>query len=244
MDYRLTDLLADPLDFDDAYTEKLYRLKDCFLCYEAFKNSPPVAQTPSIKNNHITFGSFNNLSKINDKVLKTWADILRKVPNSHLLIKNPGLTECAVREHYMAIFKNSDIAQERIILKGLSATTVEHLAEYNNIDIALDTFPYNGTTTTCEALWMGVPVLTLKGATHANCVGNSLLSAVGLTEWVAETTDDYISYAATFANKQELLEQQRMTMREKVHSSILCDGDSFARKIEAAYREIWLQWCS
>jgi predicted O-linked N-acetylglucosamine transferase (SPINDLY family) len=243
MDYRISDSLVDPAEFDEFYSEKLYKIDGCFVCYQQLFDTPPVALSPFNSNGYITFGSFNNLSKINDTVLKTWADILKQVPDSRLQIKNPSLTDTTVREHFLSIFINSGIEQDRIILKGLSSTTMEHLTEYNNIDIALDTFPYNGTTTTCEALWMGVPVLTVAGNTHANCVGKSLLTASGLSMWVTDTIYEYIKSAVTFANKPELLDQQRMTMRDKMLSSVLCDGKSFAEKMEKAYRYMWHEMC-
>ena len=243
MDYRISDSLADPSGFDVAYTEKLHRIEDCFVCYEALIDAPPVVTTPFQSNGYITFGSFNNLSKMNDEVLKVWADVLKNNPESRLLIKNPGLTDLSVRERCISIFESNDIASERILLKGLSETTIDHLSEYNNIDIALDTFPYNGTTTTCEALWMGVPVLTLSGNTHANCVGESLLTAVGLTEWITETTEEYINSASLFASSPELLDQQRSDMRSKMLGSILCAGQSFTEKMESAYRDIWCEFC-
>jgi predicted O-linked N-acetylglucosamine transferase (SPINDLY family) len=239
MDYRISDLLADPSDFDATYTEKLYRINDCFVCYEALTDAPSVSKSPFSNNRYVTFGSFNNLSKMNNEVLKVWADILKRVPESRLLLKNPGLTDSSVRESYMSIFGDLGITSDRIILKGLSATAMEHLSEYHNIDIALDTFPYNGTTTTCEALWMGVPVLTLTGNTHANCVGRSLLSAVGLADWIVESIDDYVNRATSFANSPELLDQQRKTMRHKMLKSTLCNGKCFAEKMENAYRDMW-----
>lgn len=243
MDYRITDKFADPMSFDAAYTEKLQRIDGCFVCYEALGDSPTISLSPFKNNKYITFGSFNNLSKINDKVLKVWADVLKRVPESRLLIKNPGLTDRTVRERYISFFESNGIEQQRIILKGLSATTVEHLSEYNNIDIALDTFPYNGTTTTCEALWMGVPVLTLTGNTHANCVGKSILLAVGLTEWVAETIDDYVNRAVLLSSAPESLAQLRIDLRGKMQASVLCDGKSFANKMENAYRDMWQEIC-
>lgn len=243
MDYRISDALADPAGLDTAYTEELHRIKDCFVCYEALDDSPPVLPSPFKQNKYITFGSFNNLSKINDKVINVWASVLKQVPESRLLIKNPGLTDRLVRDRYLALFESNGIAPEQVELKGLSTTTMEHLAEYNNIDIALDTFPYNGTTTTCEALWMGVPVLTLTGNTHENCVGRSLLTAVGLSEWVAETTDEYITLAASFSDSLENLAQQRQGMRDKMRDSVLCDGASFTGKMESGYRDMWKNWC-
>jgi predicted O-linked N-acetylglucosamine transferase (SPINDLY family) len=244
MDYRISDALADPIGFEDAYTEKLYRLEGCFICYEALSDFPPVSCIPLKNNKYITFGSFNNLSKINDSVLEVWASLLKRVPGSRLLIKNPGLTDPSVREHHISIFKRNGISSQRVQLKGLSSTIMEHLSEYNNVDIALDTFPYNGTTTTCEALWMGVPVLTLTGVTHANCVGSSLLTAVGLTEWITETTDEYVDRAVTFANTPDYLEKLRMVTRENMCSSKLCNGKLFSEKMENMYREVWSNLCS
>ena len=239
IDYRITDSIADPAGFEAFYAEKLIRLPDCFLCYEPPRDAPEVVSTPAGKNGFVTFGSFNNLAKINDRVIESWSEILHRAPTARLLVKNPGLTEAVVRDRYFDKFASHGIDRERIDLKGLSTSTREHLAEYGNIDIALDTFPYNGTTTTCEALWMGVPVLSVRGNTHAGLVGASLLSAADMPEWITGTRDDYIARAAAFATDIGSIDRQRSTTRGKLARSVLCDGDKFALTFERLYQDIW-----
>jgi predicted O-linked N-acetylglucosamine transferase (SPINDLY family) len=243
MDYRITDLYADPVGSEKYYSEHLVRLEGCFLCYEPPGEAPAVVVNPAAASRSLTFGSFNNRAKINCDVIKLWADILRKLPHARLLIKNPGLTDKAVCADLRGQFIRRGIEAERVVLKGVSATTVEHLEEYHNIDIALDTFPYNGTTTTCEALWMGVPVLTLSGGCHAGRVGRSLLSAVGLDDWVAETEKEYVDHAVAYANSPDALVRLRASMRQRMADSVLCDGKIFTAKLESVYRSMWVDWC-
>ena len=192
---------------------------------------------------HITFGSFNNLAKINPGVVALWVKLLERVPGARLFIKNLSFTDLTTRERYYGLFEKNGAPRERVELMGQTPTHVEHLALYSRLDIALDTFPYNGTTTTCEAMWMGVPVITLAGSTHAGRVGVSLLNNSGFKEWIAETPEHYLSLAAGLASEIQGLAALRTGLRERLAASPLCDGRAFARKIEAAYREMWRKWC-
>ena len=243
IDYRLTDEIADPPDQDQYYSEKLIRLSSCFLCFEPYSTSPEVAPLPVLKNGFVTFGSFNNLAKINDSVISVWASLLNNVPNSRLLIKNPSLTDSATAQRYLSLFVKHGISEERIELRGLAPSTEEHLDTYKLVDIALDTFPYNGTTTTCEALHMGVPVVTLKGSKHASRVSASLLAALDLGELVAASQDDYVSIAETLADSQNRLSEYRKTLRSRMAASSLSDGAAFVRNMEQVYRDIWQEYC-
>ena len=243
MDYRLTDAQADPPGTEKYYTEKLVRLPDGFLCYQPFDDCPPVSPLSSQERDYVTFGSFNNLSKINSNVIELWTRLLQEVPGARLFIKSPSLTDTATRERYYGLFEQRGAGRDRVELQGRTATQVEHLALYSRLDIALDTFPYNGATTTCEALWMGVPVITLTGRTHAGRVGRSLLSTVGLSELIADSPEGYISRAATLAADRSRLSELRATMRERVRSSLLCNSRTFTHNLEVAYRTMWHQWC-
>ena len=244
MDYRLTDDRADPPGEEAFYSERLVRLPECFLCYQPPIQSPSVASAPLTQNGFITFGSFNNLAKINANVVTLWSDILQAVPGSRLVIKNPSLTDTATADRYRAMFDSHAIAADRIELLGLAPDLQEHLDTYRRIDIALDTFPYNGTTTTCEALYMGVPVITLAGQVHAGRVGLSLLGCLGLDELIARSPDDYVSNAVSLAMNPERISELRNTLRDRLESSVICDSDGFARKIEQAFRQIWRDWCN
>lgn len=239
IDYRLVDAVTDLPGQEDYYTERLIRLPGCFLCYRPPEDAPAVSALPAADGQGVTFGSFNNLAKINDGVIALWAQLLQRVPDSRLLIKNPSLTDENTRTRYMNRFKDAGADAERITLMGHTPTRQEHLELYGRIDIALDTFPYNGTTTTCEALWMGVPVITLAGDRHAARVGASLLQALGHPEWVADTDDLYIAAAASLASNLSRLGAIRETLRDEVAASSLCDAEGFADKLEKVYLDIW-----
>ena len=244
IDYRMTDRAADPEGDDCFYSEQLLRLPGCFLCYEPFANSPPVAPSPVLENGFITFGSFNNLAKVNEDVIGLWSSLLRALPDARILIKNPSLSDPATAEYYMDRFSQHNVNTERVLLLGLAPDTETHLDTYRKIDIALDTFPYNGTTTTCEALYMGTPVVTLVGQTHAGHVGKSLLSILGLEQHIATSHDQYVAIAMRLADNQTELSRLRNELRTRIVNSPLCDGETFAKNIEQAYRGAWQDWCN
>jgi len=153
------------------------------------------------------------------------------------------LSDPAVRERISEMFRAGGIGSERIDLRGWSKERTDHMLEYDQIDIALDSYPYHGTTTTCEAIWMGVPVVTLAGEIHARRVGASLLNCVGLERLVAKTPEEYIDLAIVQGRDLEVLSELRKTLRDRMTASPLTDGRSFARKIESAYRKVWQEWC-
>ena len=244
IDYRFTDTLVDPVGQSDPfYTETLVRLNPGFLCYQAPTDAPAVAPLPSEHNGYVTFGSFNNISKITPETAVLWARILHALPAAKLVLKYHWLSDPPTRERYYRLFESHDVPRERVEIFGLAPTTAEHLGMYSLVDIALDPFPYNGTTTTCEALWMGVPVLTLAGHAHAGRVGVSLLSQVGLTEFVAETQEQYLDKAILLAGDREKLRRLRVDLRIRMAASSLCDAASIAKRVESAYRTMWRRWC-
>ncbi|BCO31795.1 hypothetical protein TspCOW1_18980 [Thiohalobacter sp. COW1] len=238
IDYRLVDALTDPPGQEDYYTEQLIRMPGCFLCYRPPEDAPAPSPLPATGNQGVTFGSFNNLAKINDGVIALWAQLLERVPDSRLLIKNPSLTDENTRIRYMNRFKDAGADEARITLMGHTPTRQQHLELYGQVDIALDTFPYNGTTTTCEALWMGVPVITLAGDRHAARVGASLLQALGHPEWVTDTHDLYIEAAADLVSDLTRLGSIRESLRDEMAASPLCDAGGFAGKVEKVYLDI------
>lgn len=237
--YRLTDVIADPEGQDEYYSEALCRLPECFLTYRPDENAPNVSKPPVIQNSYITFGSFNNLAKINDKVITAWSKLLGRVSDSRLLIKNPSLTDKKTRQRYIDKFSQKGIEAGRIELLGHTPTRHEHLSLYNCIDISLDTFPYNGTTTTCEALWMGVPVISMCGTQHAARVSASLLSAAGRREWIAYSEEEYIEKAALLAENTQVLLTTRLRQREHLLQSTLLDARGFTSSLESEYQKIW-----
>ncbi|MGD9201786.1 MAG: tetratricopeptide repeat protein [Chitinispirillia bacterium] len=239
MDYRFTDSWADPEDQDIYYTEKLYRLPNGFLCYRPPDNAPGINETPALKNGYITFGSFNTSAKINQKTVYVWSQILKLIPASKLMIKNKQMNDKSVQNMYEKYFTDHNIDKERIILKEFSSSRKEHLECYNNIDISLDTFPYNGTATTCESLWMGVPVITLAGTSHAGRVGVSLLTVIGLKGMIVPDYENYISLAVFLSKNIDKVSQMRKNLRLTLINSPLCDGITFTKKLENAYKDIW-----
>ncbi len=239
MDYRLTDRWADPEGMDIYYTEKLYRLKDGFLCYRPPVDAPPVSEAPVKSNGYITFGSFNNLPKINSLTIEVWSKILQAVPNAKLFIKSKPFKDPWVQDRYRKLFNEQGIENERLEFSAFAPSVRDHLNTYRKVDIALDTFPYNGTTTTCEALWMGVPVVSLIGEMHAGRVGYSLLSRIGLPSMVAENIEKYIRIAAFLASDTGRLAKLRKGLRTTVAQSPICNGISFVKSLEEAYRDMW-----
>ncbi len=245
INYRLTDAWVDPPGMTDSYyTEVLVRLPHGFLCYQAPSGSPDVGPPPCMERHQITFGSFNNLAKISPETITLWASILRAVPDSRLIVKNLSLQDETTRKQLHDKFLKYGVLTEQLELLPPEYQLSSHLAKYQQVDIALDTFPYNGTTTTCEAMWMGVPVITLAGNMHAGRVGISILSQLGLDECIAQTTDEYVAIAGKLAADKERLAELRGSLREKMSKSTLCDGAGFAQAIECAYREMWEKWCA
>jgi predicted O-linked N-acetylglucosamine transferase (SPINDLY family) len=241
MDYRLTDAFADPPGETDKYhSEKLIRLASCAWCYEPIIRAP----LPSQREGRITFGSFNAFAKITEPMLRQWAKILLAVPDSRLLLKAGALSSAAVRGRVEKVMRDSGVDPCRLDFRGRDRDRSDHLQRYGEMDIALDTFPYHGTATTCEALWMGVPVVTLAGAMHVSRVGVSLLSNVDLPELVAKSPDEYVRLAVELANDRPRLRGLSSTLRERMEASALMDGARLAREIEAAYRTMWREWCA
>lgn len=232
--WRITDAVADPQGEDVYYSESLLRLPGSFLCYQPPADAPTVAPLPAQTNGYVTFGSFNNYSKLNSGVLRLWADVLHAVPDARLLLKCPALTDAGVQGRVRATFEALGVAAERLELLGHTRGRAEHLALYGRVDIALDTFPYNGTTTTCEALWMGVPVVSLVGARHAARVGASLLTAAGLADWLADSPQAFVETARQRAADIATLATIRTSLRQQVGASPLCDAERFTRGLEAA----------
>lgn len=243
MDYRLSDAIADPTGSERLCTESLVRLPGCFLCYRPPDTAPTVVSPPREQNGFVTFGSFNNLAKINSGVIKLWARLLREIPDSRLIIKNPSLTDKATQERFQVLFAAEGIADERLSLLGYIPDDKGHLGAYARMDVALDTFPYNGTTTTCEALWMGVPVVSLRGDRHSARVGASLLAAAECNEWVADTEEQYVHIARALSQDRNHLAELRARLRERVRHSRLCAAADYTRAVESAYEAMYTARC-
>lgn len=244
MDYRITDAIVDPPGLTEhLHTEQLLRLPGCFLCYRPGAEFPDATGLPLLKNGSITFGTMNNFSKINDRMVDVWCEILRQVPESRLMMRYRGKEWQRINDELSARFAHNGIAAHRLILLGHASSVVAQLQAYHEMDIALDTFPYNGTTTTFESLYMGVPVVSLAGRSHVARVGASILATLGLGDLVAESEQEYVKKTVALARDHAGLNMMRATLRTKLMQSPLTDSITFTRQLEQCYREIWQSWC-
>ncbi|GJP63563.1 hypothetical protein CLOP_g20626, partial [Closterium sp. NIES-67] len=243
IDYRVTDALADPPSNKQRHVEELVRLPGCFLCYTPSSEAGPVCPSPAVANGFVTFGSFNNLAKITPAVVRLWARILLAVPGSRLMLKCKPFTCASISQQLMAQLEAQGVSPLRVDLLPLVLLNHDHMQSYALMDISLDTFPYAGTTTTCESLFMGVPCVTMGGRVHANNVGVSLLTNMGLPNLVARNEDEYVAIATQLASDIPQLASLRASMRPRMLSSRLCDGPAFTRDLEATYRSLWRRHC-
>ncbi len=238
MDYRLTDFWADPPgETESFHTEELLRIDGGFLCYGPPGDAPDIGALPYEANQYVTFGSANNLAKVTRAVLDVWAEIMLKVPNSRLLLKGKALGDSGVRKRFEQAFADRGISSDRLDLRSWIAGT-SHLDIYNQVDIALDPFPYNGTTTLCETSWMGVPTIVLAGNRHSGRVGVSLMTMMGHPELIARDKATYIAEAVHLAHTPEKLKTYRLNLRGDMQNSRLLDAARFTRSLEDVYLSI------
>ncbi len=239
IDYRLTDPHLDPLEERDGdYVERSMRLPETFWCYDPLASQPEVNRLPALANGYITFGSFNNFAKMNEGVLRLWAGVLKTVEGSRLMLLAEAGSQ---RDWVLSELAREEIAAERVTFVGRQPLA-KYLAMYQQIDIGLDTLPYCGHTTSLDALWMGVPVVTLVGETVVGRAGLSQLTNIGLTELIASDGEQYVRAVAGLAADLERLSGLRQSLRQRMRSSPLMDAPRFARGIEAAYRRMWELW--
>jgi protein O-GlcNAc transferase len=243
MDWFITDRWETPPGFEQLYSERLLRLPDGYICYSPPPYAPDVVPPPALGNGYVTFGCFNNLAKITPRVIATWAAILRRLPGARLILKTHQFSDAATAERVHAEFAAHGIAAARVELRGSSRHRA-FLGEYNQVDIVLDPFPYSGGLTTCEALWMGVPTVTLPGEIFASRHSASHLSNVGLADWVATDLDLYIDLALARAADPAALATLRAGLRSRVKASPLCDAPRFGRHLGAALRHAWRDRCA
>ncbi len=245
VDYRITDDISDPPGMTDGhYTEKLIRISPPFLCYSPPSDAPPVAEPPMLSNSFVRFGSFNNAAKIREETLALWSRVLVAVPNSRLVLKARALGDAGARRRIFEGFARHGIDAARLELIEAGQSLVDHLDAYKVMDVALDTYPYNGTTTTCEAMWMGVPVVSRAGGTHVSRVGLSLLTTVGHPELTAANDDAFVTTAVELAGSQARLTALRRGLRDQVRASPLSRAAEFTRRFELALREAWRRYCA
>jgi protein O-GlcNAc transferase len=243
MDWFLTDRWETPDGFEPLYSEKLLRLPDGYVCYSSPPHAPDVVALPALANGFVTFGCFNNLAKITPLVIETWAAILRRVPDARLILKTHQLSDGPTADGYLEAFAARGIAGDRIEPRGSSGHRA-FMGQYGDVDIVLDPFPYSGGLTTCEALWMGVPTITLPGEIFASRHSASHMSNAGLPDWVAGSVEDYMDMAVARAGDLAALADLRAGLRDQVRRSPLCDAPRFGRGLGAALRHAWQAWCA
>jgi protein O-GlcNAc transferase len=240
IDYRLTDHHLDPAQSEDGqYVEKSIRLDGTYWCYQPSLAAAPVNELPALTNGKITFGCLNHFCKITQDTLETWAKLLLALSDARFLLHAPVGNH---REILKRFLENQGIASDRLEFVA-RVSSHEYFQCYHRMDIALDPFPYAGGTTTCDALWMGVPVVTLAGSTAVARAGVSILANAGLPELIAHTPEQYIQLAVDLASNLPRLAELRRTLRPRLRKSSLMDAPRFARSIEEAYRKIWRSWC-
>lgn len=242
MDWLLADSVEIPEGEEKWYSEKIYRMPDDYIVYNPPQHMPDVGGLPAESNDYVTFGNLNNLTKTNSYSIELWSKILRAVPKSKMLLKGNKMDTPFVLEHLTKAFGEHGIDAERIIIEG-GEPHPGFLNVYNRIDIALDPHPYTGGLTTCEALWMGVPVVTLPGETFAGRHAATHLTNADMAEFIAKDEQDYIDIAVKWANDIDGLAKLRAGMRDHVSKTPLVDGPRFARNLEKALRHMWGEWC-
>jgi len=242
IDWALADPLLVPREHEAHFCEKILRVPLAYL-YRPMYQAAPAAAPPSAAAGHVTFGSLNGLVKVTEPVIRLWARALLAVPGSRILVKGNAFSDAPERQRYLDMFRRCGIEPARVELRGWTRGFQDHLRVLDEIDIVLDSFPYSGVTTTCEALWMGAPVVTLVVGRACGRYGLTLLSAVGLGELAAATEDEFVAKAAALAADRPRLAELRRTLRARMAASPLCDARAFAGSVEAAYRQAWLAWC-
>jgi predicted O-linked N-acetylglucosamine transferase (SPINDLY family) len=241
MDYRLTDEFHDPPGAsEELFTEQLMRLPQCVWCYLTDQSAPDVSPLPAERNGRVTFGSFNKVIKVSPHCAALWATILRALPSSLLVVAAVGGEDNSdVRQ----MLERAGVPSNQLQLLPKASTRRDYMARFNAVDICLDTFPFNGITTTCDALWMGTPVVTLAGVQHVARAGVSLLTAAGHPEWIAPDHSEYVKTAVGLGSDLKNLSRLRSDLRSQFSNSCIVDGPSYARRLEEAFRTMWRAWC-
>ncbi len=244
VDYRIVDQYVEPPEEDGLYTtEKPLRVPHSYFCYTPIEKCPITGDTPALKNGYITFGSFNNYAKVSDTIVDVWAAVLKAIPTSKFLLKNQALKDPDTWQHFKGRMVERGIDPHRLHYSKFEKSTQDHLRVYQKVDIALDSFPYNGATTTFEALWMGVPVVTLVGNAHVSRVGKSILATLGFDNLIANTADEFVTLCQTLAKDVKYIQNFRQTIREKMQKSPVMDAKTFTRELEELYQRAWNNWC-
>ncbi len=242
--YRITDPVSDPEGSDEYYSEKLLRLPVPLWTYRPWPNVPALEPTPCESNGYLTFGSMNNHAKLQPEWLRIWAKVLSAVPHSVLLIKSRAMGSERIAEEVFRLFESRGISRRRIIARGFEKRPNDHFLTFQEIDICLDSLPYNGTTTTFDALWMGVPVVTLSGNIHVSRTSASILHGMGLDDLVATTPTEFVNICRQLADDTDRLQTMRRSLRRVMTETSLGDAEKFCRHLESMLRQIWRDFCA
>jgi predicted O-linked N-acetylglucosamine transferase (SPINDLY family) len=242
VDYKLSDHWYTPIGMDKWYVEKLVRLPGGYGCFSRPHNTGPVTPPPALRNGYITFGSFNFHLKMNSFVVSLWSQVLQACPDARLLLKFSAGSDEEMRRRYYAEFARHGVAAERIRMFGRIAPEA-HWKLFQQMDIALDTYPFSGCITTLDALWMGVPVVSLAGPAFASRQSFTILARIGFEKFVASSGEQYVAKAAALAANTEALHTLRMTMRQRLQNSSVFDVKQFGREIAQAFRGMWRDYC-
>jgi predicted O-linked N-acetylglucosamine transferase (SPINDLY family) len=242
MDYFFADTVVVPAEARRYFSEEVFDLPSV-LCYGPPATAPPVAPPPAATAGQITFGCFNHPRKVSAETLALWGRVLQAVPTARLVLKYGGFDDPAIQARVREELAGRGVAPERLELRGASPH-YEHLAAYADVDLALDPFPHGGGVTTLEAAWLGVPTVTLLEDRISGRVSASILTTIGLADWVAATPDQYVALAQQHAADVEALAAVRPALRGRLANSVICDHAAYCRAVEAAYRTIWRRWCA
>lgn len=243
MDYRLTDKVCTPREMSTLFSETLKDLPSGFHTYRPLKETPDPSPPPCIEQGHVTFGVIHNLAKLSNTSLALWASLLKDLPDSRLYVKAKALADESVEQSFRIRCEQAGLDTKRVSLHPWSPSYLDIFSDLANVDVVLDATPYNGTTSTCDALWMGVPVVTLCGDRPSARVGASLLTQIGHPEWIANTDDEYVGIAKQLAGDKAALENLRANLRQDILQSSLGNAARFADTVEQAYRSMWQSWC-
>ncbi len=239
MDYRIVDQDTDPVASQIPHSETIIRLSRCFLAFNPPALDVAVGDLPALRHGYFTLGSFNHVAKINPELLAIWAKILGLIPHARLQIKMMGAVTSEIENRFKAPFKQQGIALDRIQLLPFVGTTLDHLKRYQAVDLCLDSYPYHGTTTSFQSLWMGVPFITLKGESHVSRVGYAILHHLGMEAFVANHVEEYMEKAVYWSQHLSQLAELRKKLRERLLQSSLCDGKDLTSHIEKVFMEIY-----
>jgi len=244
VDYRLTDAVIDPEDTSEScYTEKLVFIDPYFFCLSSLGNTVSISDTPALHNNVLCFGAFHNTSKVSDTTIKLWSNVLANIPRSKILLQAAAYDDPDIVRYFQSCFEKYGIKRHRIQCVG-TLPFKQYLKLHHQIDIMLDTQPWTGHTTSCHALWMGIPILTLAGKRHASRIGQRLLHAINLQDWIAENTQEFVKKAVLFSQDYHALNTLRKNMRSRINTSDISNRKQFVDSLEKVLRQLWVTWCT